>query len=164
MRKIYENITNIIKVKRLTRKEFAQNLINLNPNVNRISETPTLSTIYGYLNGRINIPIDLVPYIAEALNVTEQELFDTSSNTRKKCFKYFLQNASKNELEYFYKFINSQIHNNVNINYGNIIMNTKFLDERIEQFTNLLQYAPENFLEKVINKLKAYQSLDTTDL
>ena len=105
MMKIYENITLIIKKKGLTRKQFAQNLINLKPNVNRISETPTLSTIYGYLNGRINIPIDLISYIAEALDISEQELFDTSDNTRKKCFKYFLNNASHEELEYFNNYI-----------------------------------------------------------
>ena len=164
MLKIYENITLIIKSKGLTRKEFAQNLINLKPNVNRIAETPTLSTIYGYLNGRINIPIDLVPFIAEALDVTEQELFDTSPKTRKKCFKYFLQNASKDELEYFNNFINSQINNNININYGNVIMTSKTNDEKIEQFIDMLQYAPNGFIDKVLNRLKEYEKMDQTEL
>jgi len=118
MPKIHDNITRLIKSKGLTRKEFAQTLINLQPNVNRMSETPTLSTIYGYLNGRINIPVDLIPFIAEALNVTEQELFDTSLKSKKRCLKYFLQNSSKEELEYFYNFINSQLHNDININYA----------------------------------------------
>jgi len=160
MLKIYENITIIVKKKGLTRKEFAQNLINLKPNVNRISETPTLSTIYGYLNGRINIPIDLIPFIAETLDITEQELFDTTTKTRKKCFKYFLQNASKDELEYFNTFINSQIHNNINVNYGKIIMNTKTTDEKFEKFTKLLKYAPVDFMDKVLLKLKEYENMD----
>jgi len=158
--KIYENITNIIISKGLTRKKFAQNLINLQPNVNRISETPTLSTIYGYLNGRINIPIDLVPFIAEALDVSEQELFDTSSKARKKCFKYFLQEASKDELEYFYGFINSQIKNNVNVNYGKIIMNSETTDEKLERFSELLKYAPADFMDKVLAKLEQYKKID----
>ena len=159
MLKTYENITLLIKAKGFTRKEFAQNLINLHPNVNRISETPTVSTIYGYLNGRINIPIDLIPFMAETLNVTEQELFDTSSKTRKKCFKYFLQNAQKEELEYFHNFINSQIHNNININYDKAIMNTKTTNEKLEKFTELLQYAPIDFMDKILLRLEEYERL-----
>ncbi len=161
MLKTYENITLLIKSKGFTRKEFAQNLINLQPNVNRLSETPTLSTIYGYLNGRINIPIDLIPFMAEVLDVTEQELFDTSSKTRKKCFKYFLQNASKDELEYFNNFINSQIHNN--INYGKVMMNTKSTNEKIEKFTELLKYAPIDFIDNVLIKLEKYENLKNLD-
>jgi len=160
MLKIYENITRIIKKKGLTRKEFAQNLINLRPNVNRVSETPTLSTIYGYLNGRINIPIDLIPYIADVLNITEQELFDTSSKSRKRCFKYFLENASNDELEQFNNFINSQIQNNININYGKVIMNSKNRDDKIEKFVELLDYAPNHFIDRVIAKLEEYKKLD----
>ena len=161
MLKVYENITLLIKSKGFTRKEFAQILINLQPNVNRVSETPTLSTIYGYLNGRINIPIDLIPFIAEALDVTEQDLFDTSSKSKKRCFKYFLQNASKDELEYFHNFINSQIHNNININYGKVIMNTKTTNDKLEQFAELLEYAPIDFLDKAIKKLKEYKSISS---
>jgi len=158
--KIYENISLIIKSKGFSKKEFAHNLINLHPNVNRKSETPTLSTIYGYLNGRINIPIDLIPFMAEALGVTEQELFDTSAKTRKKCFKYFLQSASKDELEYFNHFINSQIHNNININYGKVIMNTPTSNEKIEKFTQLLHYAPTDFIDKILERLEEYKKLE----
>ena len=160
MVKIYENISIIIKNKGLTKKEFAQKLISLQPNVNRISETPTISTIYGYLNGRISIPIDLIPYIAEVLDVTEQEIFDNSSKTRKRCFRYFLQNATKDELESFNHFIASQIHNNININYGKIIISSNNIDEKLEKFIKLLQYAPSYFIDKVINRLEEYKKLD----
>ena len=159
MLKTYENITLLIKAKGFTRKEFAQNLINLQPNVNRISETPTLSTIYGYLNGRINIPIDLIPFIAEALDVTEQELFDTSAKTRTKCFKYFLKNATKEDLEYFNNIINAQIYS-ADPYTKDILVNLKNKDEKIEQFIRLLQYAPNNFMDKVLDKLKEYEKLD----
>jgi len=161
MQKIYENITSIIKLKGITRKEFAQKLINLQPKSNRIAETPTLSTIYGYLNGRISIPIDLVSFIAEALDVTEQELFDTSEKTRKKCFKYFLENASESELEFFHYFINSQIQNNINFNYTKVIMGTKTHNEKIENFIALLEYAPTNFLDKAISKLQEYKTISS---
>jgi len=161
MQKIYENITSIIKLKGITRKEFADKLINLQPKVNRTAETPTLSTIYGYLNGRISIPIDLIPFIAEALNVTEQELFDTTEKTRKRCFKYFLENASESELEFFNNLINSQMQNNINFNYTKVIMGSKTLNEKLESFIALLEYAPANFLDMVISKLKEYKTIST---
>ena len=147
---IYENINKLIKKKGLTKKEFAEKLINLKPNVNRIGETPSLSAIYAYLNGSSSIKADLIPYIAEVLGVTEQEIFDISKESRKKCFKYFLENATKEELEYFNNFLNSQI-NNIHINYGKIVMNSKnYQDEIIE----LLEYAPKPLIDKFIKKLQ----------
>jgi transcriptional regulator with XRE-family HTH domain len=125
--------------------------------------TPTISTIYDYLNGRINIPIDLVPFIAEALDVTEQEIFDISSKTRKRCFKYFLQNSSKEELEYFQNFINFQILNNININYGEAIMSTETTDEKLKKFTELLKYAPVDFMDKILARLGEYEKLEKLD-
>ncbi len=147
----------------MNKKEFAQKLIDLQPTVSRIGETPSVSAIYGYLNGRINIPIELIPYISELLDVTVQELFDTSPKSRKKCFKYFIENADYQELEYFNNFINSQITNNVNINYGKVVMNSNILkskDEKIENFIILLEYAPANFMDKVLAKLEEYKKME----
>jgi len=145
---IHENINRLIKQKGLTKKEFAKKLIDLQPNVNRIGETPSLSAIYAYLNGTSSIKADLIPYIAEVLGVTEQEIFDNSDTARKKCFKYFLENATKEELEYFSKFINSQI-NNIHINYGKIVMNSNE-----NELTKLLEYAPKPLIDKLTQKLK----------
>ena len=145
---IYENINKLIKQKGLTKKEFATKLIALQPNVNRIGETPSLSAIYAYLNGSSSIKADLIPYIAEVLGVTEQEIFDNSKQARKKCFKYFIENATQEELEYFNKFINSQI-NNIHINYGKIVMNSNE-----NELGKLLQYAPKPLIDKLTKKLK----------
>jgi transcriptional regulator with XRE-family HTH domain len=159
MLQIHKNINNIIKNKGLTKKEFANRLISLNPTVSRIGETPSISTIYSYLNGRINIPVELIPYVAEVLDVTEQELFDTTTKSRKKCFKYFVENAQKSELEYFNNFINSQINHGVNINYGKIIMKNGYQNSKIEELSSLLEHAPEKFIDKVIIKLKEYKKI-----
>ena len=150
----------IIKEKGMSKKEFAQKLIRLKPTVSRIGEVPSISTIYSYLNGRINIPIELIPFVVDILNITEQELFDISPKARKKCFKYFLENASKDDLEYFNRFINSQIHNNININYGQVIMNIDTHNEKIDKFIQLLKYASHNFIDKALNKLEKYKELD----
>lgn len=157
---VYEKINLIIKEQKLTKRAFSNKLRSLEPKLRITGETPSENTIYSYLTGRITIPIELISYIAEALDVTEQELFDTSSKTRKRCFKYFLQNASKEELKYFQHFINSQIHNNININYEKAIMTTKTTDEKLEKFTKLLRYAPVDFMDKVLAKLEEYEKMD----
>ncbi len=160
MLSIQENINKLIKQKGMTKKEFSQKLLNLQPTVSRIKEVPSLSAVYSYLNGRINIPIELIPFVADVLDVIEQELFDNSSKTRKRCFKYFLQNASKEELEYFNHFIYSQMKNDIGINYDKAIMNTKTTDEKIEKFITLLPFAPADFIDKAIERLKEYEKLD----
>lgn len=160
---IYENITAILEKRQMTKKDFAQKLVALEPKSSRTGEPISEKVVYRYLSGEVIINPHFIPYIAEVLNITEQELFDTSANTRKKCFKYFLQNAKKDELEYFHNFINSQIHNNININYGKVIMNTKIIDEKLEKFTKLLQYGPVDFMDKVLAKLEEYKKLQNSD-
>ena len=53
------------------------------------------------------------------------------------------------------------IHNNININYGKVIMNAKTTDEKLENFTKLLKYAPKNFMDKILIKLEEYKKLVT---
>jgi transcriptional regulator with XRE-family HTH domain len=158
---LHENINAIIKKRGMNRKEFAIKLMDLKPTLNRIGEVPSLTAIYTYLNGSTSIKAELIPYIAEVLDVTEQELFDTSAKTRKRCFKYFVENAQQNELEYFNSFINSQITHNVNINYGNIIMNTKTKNDKLDEFVTLLEFAPTNFLDRAIVRLREYKNLSS---
>ncbi len=160
---VYEKINTLIKQQKLTKRAFSNNLRNLEPKLRITGETPSENTIYSYLTGRITIPIELISYIAEALNITEQELFSTDVKSRKKCFKYFIENADYQELEYFNNFINSQITNNVNINYGKVVMNSNILkskDEKIENFIILLEYAPANFMDKVLAKLEEYKKME----
>ena len=160
---VYEKINFLIKQKKITKRTFSNILRNLKPKLRTTGETPSENTIYSYITGRIAIPIELIPYIAEALNITEQELFDTSPRSRKMCFKYFIENATYQELENFKTFINSQIINNVNINYGKVFMNSlvpNIQDDKIIKFVALLEYAPVNFMDKVLQKLEEYKKLE----
>ncbi len=161
---IFEKINILIKKKKITKRAFSAKLRNLEPKLKITGEIPSENTIYSYLTGRISIPIELLSYIAEALDVTEQELFDTSLKTRRKCFKYFLENAPKEELEYFHNFINSQIHNSIHINYGSVIMSTTTPNEKIEKLTELLRYAPSDFIDKVLRRLEEYEELQGLDI
>ncbi|MEA2050945.1 MAG: helix-turn-helix transcriptional regulator [Campylobacterota bacterium] len=72
---IINKINYLIEEKNLTKKEFANILQSLEPKLNSTGNIPNEQTIYGYLNGKRELKVELIPYIAETLNVTEQELF-----------------------------------------------------------------------------------------
>lgn len=73
---VFEKINYLISEKNMSKKEFADKFLSLNPRLRTTGEAPSYSSIYGYLSGRREIKIELIPYIAEALNVKEQELFN----------------------------------------------------------------------------------------
>lgn len=72
---IIEKINYLLKEKNLSKKDFIAKLQSLEPKLKSTGETPNEQTIYGYLNGKRELKIELVPYIAEILGVSEQELF-----------------------------------------------------------------------------------------
>jgi len=72
---IINKINYIIEEKNMTKKEFVDILQSLEPKLNSTGNIPSEQTIYGYLNGKRELKVELIPYIAETLNVTEQELF-----------------------------------------------------------------------------------------
>ncbi|MDD5401361.1 MAG: helix-turn-helix transcriptional regulator [Sulfurimonas sp.] len=53
-------------------------------------EIPSEQTIYGYLNGKRELKAELIPYIAEVLEVDEQELF-----------RFDIEYASEYNIRYF---------------------------------------------------------------
>lgn len=73
---VYEKINYLINEKNMTKKEFVDKLINLEPKLKLSGEIPSIQTIYRYLSGKRELKIELIPYIADVLEVTEQELFN----------------------------------------------------------------------------------------
>ena len=71
----YEKVNYLIKEQNMTKKEFANKFFALNPRLRTTGEPPCLSSIYSYLTGKREIKVELIPYIAEVLGVSEQELF-----------------------------------------------------------------------------------------
>ena len=72
---VADKINFLLAEKNITKRDFATKLLSLEPRLERTGKPPSESTIYGYLNGGREIKIELVPYIAEVLNISEQELF-----------------------------------------------------------------------------------------
>ena len=72
---VYEKINYIMQEKKIAKKDFVSRIIALAPKLKTTGETPTEQTIYRYLNGQRELKIELISYIAEVLEVDEQELF-----------------------------------------------------------------------------------------
>jgi hypothetical protein len=72
---LYEKINYLINEQSLSKKEFSQKFLALNPKLRTTGEAPSTASIYSYLTGKREIKVELIPYMAEALAVKEQELF-----------------------------------------------------------------------------------------
>ena len=142
---VYEKINLLLREKNMSKKEFATRLRNLFPQLNSTGEPPAEKSIYAYLNGRIGIKIELIPYISEVLNIPEQILFDDTPRGRMKFLKHITQSATSIEQE-FLRSLFSTTQNKT----------PKDIYNRIE---DLLPYAPDQFLTKLEKTLLDYKSL-----
>ena len=145
---VYEKINLLLLEKKLSKKDFAVKLRNLEPKLNSTMEIPSEKSIYAYLNGRIGIKIELIPYIAEVLEIPEQLLFDDSGRTRKMYLKHILQNVSNEEKELIKSKVCAEQLSKITIP-----------KHRFHNINDLLIYAPEIFLENLENTLKNYKDL-----
>lgn len=72
---VWEKINYLLVEKGISKKDFVDKLIALEPRLKQTGEIPSIQTFYRYLNNQREIKVELIPYIAEALNISEQELF-----------------------------------------------------------------------------------------
>ena len=144
----FERINQLLKINKLSKKEFSKKLLALEPKLKNTGEIPSENTIYAYLNGRIGIKIELIPYIAEVLKVPEQLLFDDSAITKKMYLKHILATATNEEQEY----IKSHLQNSPDKKFEKNKDNLNLVCE-------LLKYAPEIFLDELKMTLKNYKDL-----
>ena len=161
---IYEKINNRIRESGINKKELVNRVLALEPKLKNTGEIPTEKTIYAYLNGTSNLKLELIPYIAEALNITEQEIFDDTEQTRLKYLKHILKNPSSKEIELIkYKLGGNdiKIKNSIlaDTNHGNIIINSEYFNSEVKEVIELLKYAPIPFLNNLTSKLKEMQKL-----
>ena len=72
---IIEKINFLLEEKGISKKEFVEKLQKLEPKLKGTGDIPSEQTIYRYLNESRELKVELIPYIAEVLEVTEQDLF-----------------------------------------------------------------------------------------
>lgn len=121
---------------------------DLEPKLKSTLEIPSEKSIYAYLNGRIGIKIELIPYIAEVLEIPEQILFDDSSRARKTYLKHILNSLNAEERE----FLQSALCEKKN-------STSSFSKDRFHKIQDLLVYAPEIFLRELESTLTQYKDL-----
>jgi len=93
--RVVDRINEIIKEKGMTKRELARRLIDMDMKAHKTGEVPSESSVYAYLNGNIDIKADMVPYIADALGVCEQDLFTENFEQSRKIFaKFYRQNSN----------------------------------------------------------------------
>lgn len=145
---VYEKINLYLRTRKIPKKEFSRRLLSLDVKLRNTGEIPSENTIYAYLNGRIGIKIELIPYIAEVLEIPEQLLFDDSNRARKIYLKHILQDISSEEKELLKSKICEEQISKINIP-----------RDRFHKIQDLLVYAPEIFLENLETTLKNYKDL-----
>jgi len=157
---IHEKINYFIKEKKLSKREFAKKLRDLEPKLKSTGEIPTEKTIYKYLDGSISIKIELIPYIAEVLQITEQDLFTNDEKSRKKFFSNLLKTATEEEIEIVRKKFN------LSTQVSSIVKEPKnSYNETIslhDELVALLPYAPTPLLKNLIEKLKEIKEFNKT--
>jgi len=149
---VYERINILIKEKNFSKRDFAKRLRDLEPRLHSTGETPSEKTIYKYLDGSIAIKIELIPYIAEVLNVTEQELFTSDKKSRKKFFQNIIKTATDEEIKTLQNKFNlkCKFTQSVSEPKSEYTKESKIQNELI----SLLPYAPKPLIENFISKLK----------
>lgn len=148
---ITDKINSIIHEKGMTRKYFVKELLLLNPVLKTTKETPSSSTIYGYLNGSREVKTELIPYIAKVLDVSISELFEENTKDRLKTLKTILKSPTLEEkklLENYFKFEekinNYKLQNEANYNLYKYIF-------------DILPFASEKFLYTLIDVLESFK-------
>jgi transcriptional regulator with XRE-family HTH domain len=163
---VFERINNIIKQRKITKRKFAEILRDLDPKLKSTGEIPNEKTIYKYLSGDVSIPIELISYIAEALDITEQELFDTTTQTKVKLFKYVKEGLDQNQVAYLNSLSsNAQLISDVQNSYGDHKTGLNFYHEnQLKKLMELLEFAPQPLVERIINKLEEIKKISLSEL
>lgn len=144
-------VSNILKNKGVSKKFFAEQIIELKPILKSTGETPSISSIYGYLNGSREIKAELLPYIAEVLDITIGELFEENEKVRIKILENILKSPTQEEMKllerYFKleeKLYSQKLKNDTNYNLYSYV------------FT-MLPYTSEKFLYTLIDVLESFK-------
>ncbi len=139
---IYERINLLLKERKMTKREFAKRLIALEPKSKRTGETMSEKAIYAYLNGKSVIDADLIPYIAEVLQVSEQSLFTENEKIRIRHIRYLLTTLNNKERKIIEEICFDTVFSN---QYSHII--------------RLLPYASEAVLKRIEQSLLEIKSI-----
>ncbi|RLA75306.1 MAG: hypothetical protein DRG11_02025 [Epsilonproteobacteria bacterium] len=146
--KVYERVNLYLKDKNINKIEFYKKLLELEPKLESTGEPPSQTSVYAYLNGQVAIRIELVPYIAQVLEVPEQLLFADSPHSRKLYIRHIKDTMTQDEVDIWHSDTHPETKTQDSIDY-----------KRFDSIHDMLQFAPDMFLKQLENTLKDYKSL-----
>jgi transcriptional regulator with XRE-family HTH domain len=82
--KVYERINKLLSIKKMTKKDFIEKFIALEPLQKNTGDVPSVPTVYSWLNGRGTIAAEMIPYMAKVLGVDADDLVGT--NKKRNCY------------------------------------------------------------------------------
>ena len=142
----------------MTKRKFASDLRGLDVILESTGNIPSEQTIYKYLSGYISIPIELLSNIAEVLDITEQELFDTNSQTPMK--------LSQRQLNYRY-YLNKEYNETSDI-YSIYKEDKEELTfhhkQTIKDLISLLEFAPKDMITNIISNLEEIKEISIKNI
>lgn len=139
---VFETINKVLTDKQMSKREFAQKLIALEPKSNRTGETISENIVYSYLSGNTAIKAYLIPYISDVLGVPEQFLFEETSKVRMRMIRHLLKELTEEERTYLQTALNRD---------KNVDMQNEVLE--------LIKYAPEPLLSKITASLQKIKDI-----
>ncbi len=143
---LFEVINKILEQQKMSKREFAQKLIALQPKSNRTGEVISENIIYSYLSGATAIKAYLIPYIADVLGVAEQFLFEENEKIRLRIIKHISKELSNEEKEYLKEIVCRDF--------------DEYRDKKeFSDIVNLLEYAPNSFLIKLKSSLSEFKKI-----
>lgn len=142
---IHEKIVDILRIKNISKRDFAKMLIEREVRSKRTGEVISEKVIYAYLNGTVSIRAEMIPAVCSVLGIIEQELFDESESKYIKLLHKILKNPTEFERQTALLLLKDS-------NEHNIIQNTQF-----QKISELLDYAPPMVLKQIIATLEKYK-------
>lgn len=142
---IHEKIVDILRIKNISKRDFAKMLIEREVRSRRTGEVISEKVIYAYLNGTVSIRAEMIPAVCSVLGIIEQELFDESESKYIKLLHKILKNPTEFEKQTAFLLLKDSSEHN-------IIQNTQF-----QKISELLDYAPPMVLKQIVATLEKYK-------
>lgn len=92
---MYKIINKILKERKISKKDFAKNVINREPILKRTKEVPTIQAIYKYLDGTREPEKSVVEAMIDVLDITAIDLFENAKKRKQQILKSELKNPAQ---------------------------------------------------------------------
>lgn len=145
-----EAVSMQLKQRKISKRDFAKKLIQREIRSKRTGEVLSEKIVYSYLDETTAMRAELIPHIAQILEITEQELFDDSEAKRVKQLRHILKNPTELEKKTAMLLL-KELDGGVDYGFPT--------DYQLRLIAELLPYAPTITIDKILKVLAKYKEL-----